>query len=119
LQYTNDKKTRWIVTGRSLAKPMFMEVERKLSPNASANDHIIVRSGRTEQSTLSPYKLVTFTATLDLSIPKDLTGFTGGTTADIMEQIINLVSQVNNAAAANVANASNTGLVSILSGGDF
>jgi len=120
LQSTSASKTVYVKTGRSLAKPQAVEIERKFASGSSgANDHVIVRLKQTEQSTLSPYKLCTFSATLDLSIPRDLTGFTGGTTADLMKRVMNLVSALNNNVACNVANASNTGLNTLLSGGDL
>jgi hypothetical protein len=120
LQSTSAQKTRYAVTGRSLAKPKAIEIERKFAPNnSSANDHIIVRVIQTEQSTLSPFKLSSFTASLDISIPRDLTGFTGGTTADLLKRISNLVSALNNNTACAVANSANTGLNLLASGGDL
>jgi len=119
LQSTSGTKTVFVESGRSLAKPKSITVERKFAPaNSSANDHVIATVSQTEQSTLSPYKLVTFSAKLDLSIPRDWTGFTGGTNADLMKRITNLVSLFNHKAAANVANSANTELIAILSGND-
>jgi len=120
LQSTSATKSVWAKTGRSLAKPQWVSVERKFAPGSSgANDHVIVSVGQTEQSTLSPYKLQTFVAKLDLSIPRDWTGFTSGTNADMLKRIANLISALNNDVALNVANASNTGLVNVFSGGDL
>jgi len=120
LQSTSATKTVYAVTGRSLAKPMIVTVERKFAQgNSSANDHVIVSVAQTEQSTLSPYKLTTFSAKLDLSIPRDWTGFSGGTNADMLKRIANLVSALNNSVALNVANSANTGLNAIVSGGDL
>jgi len=120
LQSTSAQKTTYAVIGRSLAKPQTIEIERKFAPNNSgANDHVIIRCKQTEQSTLSPYKLCTFSAVLDVSVPRDITGFSGGTTADLMKRIANLVSALNNSTALAVANASNTGLNAFLSGGDL
>jgi len=119
LQSTGPQKTTYVVTGRSLAKPLAVVIERKYAPsNSKANDQVIVTVLQTEQSTLSPYQLCTFSAKLTLSIPRDLTGFSGGTTADLLKRISNLCSLLNNASAMNVANASNTVLGSITSGGD-
>jgi hypothetical protein len=120
LQSVGPNKTVWIKTGRSLAKPQAVSVERKLTPSGSgANDHVIVSVIQTEASTLAPYKLSTFVAKLDLSIPKDLTGFSGGTSADLMKRIANLVSALNGSTALAAANSANTGLNAILSGGDL
>jgi len=120
LQSTSALKSVWAVTGRSLAMPLTVSVERKLTPNAAGgNDHILISVSQTEKSTYSPYKLTNFTAKLDLSIPKDWSGFTGGTSSDMLKRIANLISVLNNAAALNVANASNTNLNAVFSGGDF
>lgn len=120
LQSTSASKTVYAATGRSLAKPKKIEIERKFASSSSqANDHVLVRCIHTEQSTLSPFKLCTFSATLDISIPRDLTGFTGGTTADLMKRISNLCSAINANAAMAGANSANTGLNVLLSGGDL
>jgi len=120
LQSTSATKTVYAKTGRSLAKPQNITIERKFAPsNSGANDHVIVTVNQTEQSTLSPYKLCTFSAKLDLSIPRDWTGFAAGTNADMLKRIANLVSSLNNNVALNVANASNTGLNAIVSGSDL
>jgi len=120
LQSSSATKTVWAVTGRSLAIPLCVSVERKLSGGGSpANDHILITVSQTEKSTLSPFKLTTFSAKLDLSIPRDWTGFTGGTSADMLKRIANLVSVINNSAALAVANSANTGLNAVFSGGDF
>jgi len=117
LQQTGPSKTRWLVSGRSLAKPQFFEVERKFAPqNSGANDHVIIRCGVTEQSTLSPYKPCTFMASLDLSIPRDQTGCTA---VIIMKAISNLVCALNSGTTLYASNASNAGYASLLSGGDL
>lgn len=120
LQSTSATKTVWAVTGRSLAKPMSLVVERKIGTGSNkGNDHVIITVTQTEQSTLSPFGLTTFQAKLDLSIPRDWTGFTGGTNADMLKRIANLVSAINNSAALAVANSANAGLNAVVSGGDF
>jgi len=119
LQSTSATKTTWAVTGRSLAKPMWVSVERKFAPaNSSANDHVIVTVGQTVASTLSPYKLCTFSAKLDLSIPRDWTGFSGGTSAEMCARIANLVSLMNNSSALSCTNANNANMLAIFSGSD-
>jgi len=120
LQSTSATKTIYAKTGRSLAKPQKVEIERRFAPtNSGANDQVIVRVVQTEQSTLAPYKLCTFSASLTLSIPRDFTGFTGGTNADMLKRIANLASALNNLGALNVANASNGGLNALISGSDL
>jgi len=120
LQSTSATKTVWAKAGRSLAKPQTVSIERKIGgTGVTANDHIIVTVSQTEQSTISPFKLQTFSAKMDLSIPRDWTGFTGGTNADMLKRIANLVSVLNNAAALAVANSANTNLNAVVSGSDF
>lgn len=117
LQSTSDRKTRWVVTGRSLARPQLVEIERKLAPNnSSANDHVIVRSSVTEQSTLSPYKPCTFSAVLDISIPRDQTGVT---TAIMLKQLSHLCSLLRMGTAMSTTNANNTNLNALISGNDL
>jgi len=117
LQSTSASKTRWVVTGRSLAKPYYVEVERKFAPNNSAaNDHIILRVSATEQSTLSPYKNCTVAVSLDISIPRDQTGCT---TTVILEQVSTLCSLLRMQTAMSTSNGSNTGINALISGSDL
>lgn len=119
LQSTSATKTVYAVSGRSLAKPQTITIERKFaSGGSSGNDQVIVSCAQTEQSTLSPYKLTTFSARLILSIPRDWTGFSGGTNADFMKRISNLCSLLNKLAAMNGTNASNTQINALISGSD-
>jgi len=112
-------KTVYLEAGRSLAKPKSITVERKLSANgSSANDHIIVTVSQTEASTIAPFKLQTFSAKLDVSIPRDLTGFASGNTTDLLKRLSNLTSLLNHKVAMNVANSANTELQAIISGMD-
>jgi len=119
LQSTSASKSVWAKLGRSLAKPQIVCIERKFANgNSGANDHVIVTVSQTEQSTLSPYKLCTFTAKLDLSIPRDWTGFSAGTNADMLKRIANLVSLLNGLGALAGTNAANTVMNAVVSGGD-
>jgi len=116
LASSSENKCTWVCANRSLAKPQKIEVERKLAPNNSgANDHMVITVTQTEASTLSPYKLCTFSAKLDFSIPRDWTGFTNSN-AYFMARIGNIVSLLNNTVALNVANGSNTILKNLVSG---
>jgi len=122
LQSTSANTSRWVVAGRSLSKPKWIEISRKISPSgSSANDHVIVRVGQVEASTASPYPLKTYTATLDISIPRDLSGF-GATTSDAvlaLEKVCNnLISALNHKVAL-TSIASNTELTNAFSGADF
>jgi len=120
LQSSNGSKTRWVVAGRTLAKPYAVDVERKIAPNNSnANDHVILRCTHTEASTLAPYKLATMSATLDLSIPRDLTGFTSGNLTDASRMLAIISSLVDANSAMSVENASNTAICALVSGNDL
>lgn len=71
LQSTSETKTVWIATGREIACPYTVSVERKkASSNSPSNDHVVLRVTRIERNATTG-KLATFQSSLDLSIPKD------------------------------------------------
>lgn len=71
LQSSSSTKTTWLLSGRPIALPHTVSVERKPSAsNAATNDHVIVRVSQMEQNPATG-KLATLQVTLDISIPKD------------------------------------------------
>lgn len=108
LANTNSVKTSWIVSGRAIALPYSLSVERKLSqPNSPSNDHVILRVGRVEQNATTG-KLATFQATLDISIPKDQSVLSP---AEQKKAISLLASILNENTAMEATNANITKLI--------
>jgi len=105
LQSTSASGATFIVTGRSLANPHFIQITRKIGPsNSMANDHVIVRISLTDPNatTLKP---VTGSVTLDISIPRDNATVT---LAEMTEELGLLASLLNDntALAATTVNRS-------------
>jgi len=64
-------KTTWKVTGRDLALPKTLTIERKIgAPGKTANDHILIRISQSERNATTGL-IATASATLDLSIARD------------------------------------------------
>jgi len=71
LTSTSATGARYQVSGREIACPYVVEIQRKLTASgASTNDHVTVRIARTERNATTS-KLATCQALLDISIPKD------------------------------------------------
>jgi len=117
LQSSSNLKTRWVKTGYPIGRPNYVEIERKFAPvNSLANDHVILRLGRWDTSTYSPYKPTMFLASLDLSIPRDQSG---STQANMQYKLSELACILNGQAAMSVANASNTFQLALIQGRDL
>jgi len=105
---SSDKGALWLTSSRPLACPSSMEIIRKLTPpNSLANDHIIVRLVDTEQNATTA-KLATFSATLDISIPKDQSVCTS-TVQKIM--LAYLASMLNDSAVMGATSVNRTALL--------
>lgn len=61
---------RYMASGRAISSPYVIEIQRKLNPNGTGNDHVGIRIARTEQN-VTTGKLATCQFLLDISIPKD------------------------------------------------
>jgi len=78
---------RYVVAGRQLNQPFYLEVRRKLTPSASkGNDRVSVTIGRTDKNT-STSQLATGTVQCVISVPKD-NSIIGRTE---MEQLVSLL----------------------------
>jgi len=92
LQSSFASGARWLVTARPLANPYCVELNRKIAPpNSMANDHVILRVSRTDANSVTS-KPVTGSATLDISIPRDV----GTITLDEMKAVVGLLSSLLN-----------------------
>jgi len=98
---SSEKGALWLVTGRALSKPAWIEVIRKIGPSSSlANDHLILRIGVTEANA-STGKLSTGSVTVDFSTPKDQSVISSATMLDQSGVIASLLND-------SVANAATT-----------
>lgn len=103
LQNSSATKTTWLVSGRAIALPFNLSVERKPSANnASTNDHVVLRLSRVEQNS-STGKLATLQVSLDLSLPKDQSVLTAG----VQKELISCLASILNESTAMEATSAN------------
>lgn len=103
----------WKVTGRDLACPFIVEIQRKLtSATANGNDHVVLRAARTERNATTG-KLATMQVLLDVSIPKD----TSIITVAEQKKLVCTVASLLNAETAMEATLAN--IDALIGGGDF
>jgi len=67
---TTQNGARYMMSGRPIATPYVIELNRKINVNGTGNDHVSVRIARTEQNVTSG-KLATSQILCDFSIAKD------------------------------------------------
>lgn len=108
LAQTGATKTEWRKTGRALALPYSLSVERKIgNSNSPSNDHIVLRVSRVEANATTS-KLATFQVSLDISIPKDQTVLTP---AEQKKALSIIASILNEGTAMEATNANITKLI--------
>jgi len=94
---------KWQVAGRSLSAPYTVELNRKIDPNATANDHIVLKVSRTEKNTTTS-KSATGSVSVDISVPKDNTILTTAELVKMAEIAASLINDYS-ASAATTTNA--------------
>lgn len=108
LQQTSEKKTTWIVSGRSISAPYSLSVERKpANANSPSNDHVILRATRMEMNSTTG-KLATLQVTLDISIPKDQAVLTPAVQKELLSVV---ASSLNESTAMEATSANITALI--------
>lgn len=113
LQQTSEKKTTWIVSGRTISAPYSISVERKpANTNSSSNDHVILRVTRMEMNSTSG-KLATSQITTDASIPKDQSVLTPA----VQKEMLSIMASLLNEATA--MEATNANITAIIEGRDL
>jgi len=104
---------KWIVTGRALALPESIELQRKIGTNGSkANDHVILRLVRAEANSTTNL-IATAVVTLDISIPRDTAAVSQDNVNDMLGSLISILNEVTDTTVT----ASRAKVKSLLSGG--
>lgn len=105
---TSATGAKYQLSGRSLANPYVIEIQRKLTPaNASGNDHVVLRVARTEANATTG-KLATFQVLLDISVPKDISVLTSAVQKEVVSSLTSLL---NECTAMEATNANITSLI--------
>jgi hypothetical protein len=92
---TSANGAKWMKSGRDIACPYSIEIQRKLTaPNANTNDHVVVRIAETERNATTG-KLATGQILIDISIPKDSSIIT----AEYQQHLLGIASSLLNDSA--------------------
>jgi hypothetical protein len=105
---TSQNGSTYKVSGRELALPHVVEIQRKLtSNNSTGNDHVILRGARTERNATTG-KLATAQVMVDISIPKDQSTLDATAQAELLSCVASLL---NEASAMEATHANITALI--------
>lgn len=104
---------KYIVSGRDIACPYSIDINRKLTQSsATGNDHVQIRVARVERNATTQ-KLATCQAVVDISLPKD----TSILTAAIQTELLNVMTSVFRDATASAA--TNANITALIEGRDL
>jgi len=105
---TSPTGAKYQVSGRALASPYSIEINRKIGPvSATGNDHVIVRVSKTDPNSTTA-KPATVLCTLDISIPRDNATVTP---TEVLACVGVLASLLNDCAALAATSVNRTALI--------
>jgi len=100
------------VSGRALSLPYQIDMQRKLNPSGTGNDHVGYRISRVEKNATTG-KLATLQVLVDVSIPKDISVLDLNTQKEICAITASILNEQTAMEATNVK------ISALLAGGDF
>lgn len=105
---TSDKVTSWKVSGRPLAQPFSLSIEKKIGATGQkTNDHVVVKVSKTDANSTSA-ELATCNVSMDISIPRDASAIAA---SEVIEMLGVLSSLLNDSTALAATTANRTALV--------